>query len=146
MRTFASLFMALVGVAVLSVTVVASDPKPALSHEWATITEVSYGKLHIDRHDGGADFTVNVGSIGYLPTKTVLTDGTVLRTSHLHRSYVGFMMPAGTNDLYAIVRRIEDNQIVRVLVDREILRITGAGIQYHIVPASIVTLIPLDAA
>ena len=147
MRTVLSFFTALIGVSILSVTVFASSPRThALvgNNEFATITQSPFGGLLVDRHDGGADFRVNIGSIGYAVTTTELPSGKLLRTSHLHRSYVGFMMPAGTNDLYAIVRQREDGRIVRVLVDREIFRITGARIQYYIVPAAIINLIPLD--
>ena len=152
MRTVLTLLSnaVLVSFTALAMTALAADTTPPSmligKNAYATITHVAARELHVDRHDGGVDFTLPIGSVGYRASKTTLPDGAVQRTSHLTRFYLGFLTDATSGKLYAVVERTTDGAIVRVPVSRSLFTIMALPLEDvtgQTVPGHILNLIPL---
>lgn len=117
-------------------------PTPAVTvittSRYATITETSRNVIHIDRHDGGQDFSLTLGSLS-------------INGAHVFhlRGYIRDDSLTRGGQTYAVVRREADNEIVRMWISPESpdrLRVPWAVVNRapYTVPTHVLSAIKLD--
>ncbi len=107
---------------------------PVVLGKSACATAYDFGKtMHVDRHDGGADLDIEIGSISADGSKIVVA---------------GFIRDGDLGQTYSVVRYEADGRVVRVWVDPDdplIREIPWAEVNTkYTVPVCVVVSIPLD--
>ncbi len=112
-----------------------ATPEPAVGMTTsATVTKGEGNLIDIERHDGGADFSLGVGILD--------------ANGMLHPHNNGYIRDSDLGQTYAVVNRESDGMIVRVWISSSSPHVGdidwASVLDFYNVPADVVNAIPLD--